>query len=212
MNVFELTRALVDIESISDNEARGRRVSSRRICRSSPPNSGGRVERMDVEAGRFNVLATWGKPIVTLSTHMDTVPPFFPSREDAEHIWGRGSCDAKGIIASMVGAAEKLLCSRREKFRAAFRGGRGAQQRRRDCRFEIAARLALPDQRRTHGKQAGAGLKGRAALRADRSRDDSRTPPIRNWANRPSKSCWTRLEAIRRVATAGRSRCWAPAR
>jgi acetylornithine deacetylase len=40
---------------------------------------------------------------------MDTVPPFFPSREDAEFIWGRGSCDAKGIAAAMIGAAEKLL-------------------------------------------------------------------------------------------------------
>jgi acetylornithine deacetylase len=40
---------------------------------------------------------------------MDTVPPFFPSREDAEFIWGRGSADAKGIIASMIGAAEGLL-------------------------------------------------------------------------------------------------------
>ena len=49
------------------------------------------METMNVEDGRFNVLATWGNPIVTLSTHMDTVPPFLPSREDAEQIWGRGS-------------------------------------------------------------------------------------------------------------------------
>jgi acetylornithine deacetylase len=64
---------------------------------------------MQVEGDRFNVLACWGNPAVTLSTHMDTVPPFFPSSEDAEFIWGRGACDAKGIIASMMGAAEKLL-------------------------------------------------------------------------------------------------------
>jgi acetylornithine deacetylase len=50
----------------------------------------------------------WGQPVVTLSTHMDTVPPFFPSREDAEFIWGRGACDAKGIIAAQVAAAEAL--------------------------------------------------------------------------------------------------------
>jgi acetylornithine deacetylase len=55
------------------------------------------------------VLACWGNPVVTLSTHMDTVPPFFASREDDEFVWGRGACDAKGIIASMIGAAEKLL-------------------------------------------------------------------------------------------------------
>ena len=64
---------------------------------------------MAVEGDRFNVLAYWGDPAVTLSTHMDTVPPFFLSSEDAEFIWGRGSCDAKGIIAAMIGAAEKLL-------------------------------------------------------------------------------------------------------
>jgi acetylornithine deacetylase len=64
---------------------------------------------MPVEAGRFNVLAWWGNPVVTLSTHIDTVPPFFASREDETHIWGRGACDTKGIIASMIFAVEELL-------------------------------------------------------------------------------------------------------
>jgi acetylornithine deacetylase len=110
LNVIELTRALVDIESISGNEGEVGRFLHQHLSRFAA-NSGGSVEYMDVEAGRSNVLAAWGNPVVTLSTHMDTVPPFFPSREDAEHVWGRGSCDAKGIIASMVGAAEKLLAS-----------------------------------------------------------------------------------------------------
>ncbi|HEV2688270.1 MAG TPA: M20/M25/M40 family metallo-hydrolase, partial [Bryobacteraceae bacterium] len=70
---------------------------------------GGRVERMPVEENRFNVLACWGDPVVTFSTHIDTVPPFFPSRDDGEFIWGRGSCDTKGIIASMIFALEQLL-------------------------------------------------------------------------------------------------------
>ena len=61
---------------------------------------------MEVEPDRFNVFAHWGEPVVTLSTHMDTVPPHFASREDEERIWGRGACDAKGIIASMIHAAE----------------------------------------------------------------------------------------------------------
>ena len=114
MNVYELTRALVDIESISENEqavaeylfAYLRRLASQ---------TGGQVERMETESGsradsgRANVLIWWGEPRVTLSTHMDTVPPFFPSREDDEFIWGRGACDAKGIIAAMVAAAERLL-------------------------------------------------------------------------------------------------------
>jgi acetylornithine deacetylase len=119
VNVFELTRALVDIESISDNEAQaGSYLDS--YLSDIAAVSGGRVERMDVEHGRFNVFASWGTPLVTLSTHMDTVPPFFPSREDADHIWGRGSCDAKGIIASMIGAAEKLLAAGTTNFGLLF--------------------------------------------------------------------------------------------
>jgi len=55
------------------------------------------------------VFAHWGEPVVTLSTHIDTVPPFFPSREDSENIWGRGACDTKGIIASMITAVHELL-------------------------------------------------------------------------------------------------------
>jgi acetylornithine deacetylase len=109
MNVFELTRELVDIESITNNEER---VGHYLYDYLAPLASryGGQVERMEVEPRRNNVLAWWGEtPIVTLSTHMDTVPPFFPSREDDEFIWGRASCDTKGIIASMIKAAEALL-------------------------------------------------------------------------------------------------------
>jgi acetylornithine deacetylase len=114
MNVCELTRALVDIESISENEA----VVAEYLLgylRRLASETGGQVEMMEAQAaaagrpGRGNVLAWWGDPRVTLSTHMDTVPPFFPSREDDEFIWGRGACDAKGIIAAMIAAAERLL-------------------------------------------------------------------------------------------------------
>jgi acetylornithine deacetylase len=108
MNAYELTRALVDIESITENEGPVAAYLHDHLAKLAE-RTGGRAERMEVEPGRFNVLASWGQPVVTLSTHMDTVPPFFPSREDAEFIWGRGACDAKGIIAAMVAAAEKLL-------------------------------------------------------------------------------------------------------
>jgi len=108
MNVFGLTRALIDIESITENETHVASFLHDHLGLMAE-RTGGRVERMQVEGDRFNVLACWGNPAVTLSTHMDTVPPFFPSSEDAEFIWGRGACDAKGIIASMMGAAEKLL-------------------------------------------------------------------------------------------------------
>jgi acetylornithine deacetylase len=59
---------------------------------------------------RFNIYAgTEGeRPDVVLSTHIDTVPPFFPSREDDAYIYGRGSCDAKGIVAAQIAAAEQL--------------------------------------------------------------------------------------------------------
>lgn len=108
MNLFELTRTLIDIESITGNEERVGRYLYDHLS-ALALRTGGRVETMDVEPRRQNVLACWGEPVVTLSTHMDTVPPFFPSREDEEYIWGRASCDTKGIIASMIFAAEALL-------------------------------------------------------------------------------------------------------
>jgi acetylornithine deacetylase len=109
MNVFELTRALVDIESITDHEE----GVGNYLCDYLAPLAArfhSHVERMEVEPRRFNVYAQFGaQTAVTLSTHIDTVPPFFPSREDDEHIWGRAACDTKGIIASMIKAAEALL-------------------------------------------------------------------------------------------------------
>jgi acetylornithine deacetylase len=109
MNVFELTRALIDIESITGNEER---VGQYLYDYLAPlvTRYGGVIERVQVEARRFNVFAQWGEPLaVTLSTHIDTVPPFLPSREDDEHIWGRGACDTKGISASMIKAVEAML-------------------------------------------------------------------------------------------------------
>jgi acetylornithine deacetylase len=108
MDLFELTRKLIDIESITLDEREADEFLFAHLSGMAVRHQG-RVERMDVEPGRFNVFAHWGDPVVTLSTHMDTVPPFVPSREDAENIWGRGACDAKGIIASMIHAAGRLL-------------------------------------------------------------------------------------------------------
>jgi acetylornithine deacetylase len=124
MNVYELTRALVDIESISENEARVGDYLLNYLGELAS-GTGGVVEKMDAGKGsadrrRANVLASWGEPHVTLSSHMDTVPPFFPSREDDEFIWGRGSCDAKGIIAAMIAAAEKLLSDGTRNFGLLF--------------------------------------------------------------------------------------------
>lgn len=110
MNVLELTRKLVDIESITGNEEPvGRFLYEYLSARSSA--NGGRVELLEVEPRRYNVLAHWGDPVVTLSTHIDTVPPFFPSREEGDYIWGRGACDTKGIIAAMIHAADALVAA-----------------------------------------------------------------------------------------------------
>ena len=108
MHVFELTRTLIDIPSVTPDEERVGvflRDYLARLCAAHD----GHVETMEVEPKRLNVFAAFGEPVVTLSTHMDTVPPFVPSREDEENIWGRGACDTKGIIASMLIAAERLL-------------------------------------------------------------------------------------------------------
>jgi acetylornithine deacetylase len=108
MHPFEMTRALIDMESITENE---KQVGEYLLHYLSglAAGSGGETEAMAVTPERFNVYAQWGRPAVVLSTHMDTVPPFIPSREDDQYIYGRGACDAKGIIAAMIAAAEKLI-------------------------------------------------------------------------------------------------------
>lgn len=108
MDPFQLTRALVDIDSVTPNEEKVGLFLFDHLSEIAV-RTGGHVERFEVEPHRYNVLAHWGKPIVTLSTHIDTVPPFFASREDPEFIWGRGACDTKGIIASMIHTAEALV-------------------------------------------------------------------------------------------------------
>ncbi|HEY2324642.1 MAG TPA: M20/M25/M40 family metallo-hydrolase [Thermoanaerobaculia bacterium] len=61
---------------------------------------------------RFNLFASaGGRPRVVINSHLDTVPPWFPSREDQTHVYGRGACDTKGVIAAMIAAGEKLLTS-----------------------------------------------------------------------------------------------------
>ena len=67
------------------------------------------VRRIPVSAGRDNILAMWtDAPAVTLSTHLDTVPPYIPPHIQDDRLWGRGACDAKGIAAAMICAAERL--------------------------------------------------------------------------------------------------------
>jgi acetylornithine deacetylase len=108
MNVFELTRRLIDIESITPNEREVGNFLFEYLGALAREHAG-TVERMPVEAGRDNILACFGDPIVTLSTHIDTVPPFISSGEDESRITGRGACDTKGIISAMIESARRLL-------------------------------------------------------------------------------------------------------
>ena len=104
MNLFELTRQLIDIPSITGEEG-----TAASFLASFLSDLGYRVETLPVSEERFNVFATRNEPAaIVFSTHIDTVPPFIPSSEDGEHIYGRGSCDAKGIIAAQIFAAERL--------------------------------------------------------------------------------------------------------
>src|SRR2546426_2813125 len=144
MDLFELPGPLVDIDSMTNNE---RQVGKSLFERLSAMGTRykGHLERMEAARGRDNIFACWEEPVVTLSTHMDTVPPFFPSREDDEFIWGRGACDAKGIIAAMVGAAERLLAGGTRNFGLLFvvgeernsAGAKAAAQNPRGARFLV---------------------------------------------------------------------------
>jgi acetylornithine deacetylase len=106
MDAITLTRQLIDIESISGNEAAVGNYLYGELCR-----VGYQTRRIPVEGERFNIYATSPEqpnPEVVFSTHLDTVPPFIASSEDSERIYGRGSCDAKGIIAAQIAASERL--------------------------------------------------------------------------------------------------------
>jgi len=99
-----LTRSLVDIDSTT-----GREAEVARWLATFLHDRGYRVTEQPVSDGRFNVFAQLETPpAIVFSTHVDCVPPFFPSREERGLIFGRGACDAKGILAAQVAAAERL--------------------------------------------------------------------------------------------------------
>lgn len=104
MDPVAIARALVDIDSTTGQEgAAGRWIAE--LLR----GRGYDVAEQPVSAGRFNVFARLSTPPrVVFSTHFDCVPPFFPGREEKGLLFGRGSCDAKGILAAQVAAAERL--------------------------------------------------------------------------------------------------------
>jgi acetylornithine deacetylase len=111
VDIVALTRALVDIDSTTGQEAEAGRWLAGYLER-----LGFAVSRQPVDGSRFNIIATpvaegtsrGRMPAVVLSTHFDCVPPFFPSRVDGDRLYGRGACDAKGILAAQIAAADRL--------------------------------------------------------------------------------------------------------
>jgi acetylornithine deacetylase len=114
---IQLTKQLVDIESTTYHEGLAGAFLHEYLL-----SQRYEVERMAVpqpdttltpgagEGDRFNVYAAMAgvTPDVVLSTHFDTVPPYFGCTEDDEYLYGRGACDAKGILAAQVAAADRL--------------------------------------------------------------------------------------------------------
>ena len=143
VDVVALARALVDIPSANGDE---RAVAD--FLGSYLIERGWTVERQEASPGRPNLLATTGAPArVVFSSHLDTVPPHIPAREDQEFLHGRGACDAKGIVAAQVAAAERLRAAGVKEVGLLFvadeeengSGARAANQhpRARECRWLI---------------------------------------------------------------------------
>jgi acetylornithine deacetylase len=107
VDLVNLTRSLVDIDSTT-----GREGEAGRWLADYLRHAGYAVTEQPVDASRFNVFATdgaaSGAPSVVFSTHFDCVPPFFPSRVEGDRLYGRGACDAKGILSAQVAAADVL--------------------------------------------------------------------------------------------------------
>ena len=104
VDVVALTRALSDIDSTT-----GREAETGQLLAAILRERGYDVQEQPVDGGRFNVFATLGQsPQVVFSTHYDCVPPFFPTRLENGMLFGRGVCDAKGILAAQVAATERM--------------------------------------------------------------------------------------------------------
>jgi acetylornithine deacetylase len=128
VDVVALTRALVDIDSTT-----GREGDCARFLADYLRQREWVVSEQRVDTSRFNVIAVMREPAIVFSTHFDCVPPFFPSRIAGDRLHGRGSCDAKGILAAQVAAAERLRRAGEQRVGLVFvvgeeRGSDGAQK------------------------------------------------------------------------------------
>lgn len=128
VNLVAAARQIIDVDSTTGREAEAGAAVARLLA-----ERGWRVRTQPVDAKRFNVIATASDraPLVTLSTHFDCVPPFFPSRLEGGVLYGRGACDAKGILVAQAAAAERLRDAGRDDVALLFvvgeeRGSDGA--------------------------------------------------------------------------------------
>lgn len=102
-----LTRWLMALCAVETTS--GREDAGLAVLRSILEELGAELVEQPVAEGRTNLLALWGEPTVLFSTHLDTVPPYFPPRLEGDILHGRGSCDAKGQIVAQLGAIAELL-------------------------------------------------------------------------------------------------------
>ena len=126
VDALRFARELIDIDSTTGQERDAGEWLAARL-----EAMGYAVTRQPVVGDRFNVIAVLDQPHVMLSTHYDCVPPFFPSHVGEGKLFGRGACDAKGILASQVAAAERLRADGRRNVGMLFvvgeeRGSEGA--------------------------------------------------------------------------------------
>lgn len=128
VDIVALTRAIVDVDSTTGREGPVGSWLARYLG-----ERGYRVTEQPVAEGRFNVFARLdAPPQLVFSTHVDCVPPFFPSRQDTGLLFGRGACDAKGILAAQIAAAERLRAAGERRVALLFvvgeeRGSDGAR-------------------------------------------------------------------------------------
>lgn len=127
MNLVDFARELVDIDSTT-----GREQAAGEWLAAALRSLGYHVDEQPVAGGRANLVATLDAPAVVLSTHYDCVPPFFPGAVRDGRLYGRGACDAKGILAAQVAAAERMRAAGERRIGLLFvvgeeRGSDGAE-------------------------------------------------------------------------------------
>ncbi|MBV6520795.1 MAG: Acetylornithine deacetylase [Gemmatimonadaceae bacterium] len=180
IDVVALAAELLSIESPTGGEGKAVDFVSRWLV-----SRGWNVTVQEVTPGRGNIWASRGRGVVTLSTHLDTVPPYIPPRLDGSRLYGRGACDAKGIAAAMAAAAESLAASGEDRVDLLFvvgeeKGSDGARAANRlptssrflingeptESKLAIGAKGSLRVHLRTRGKEAHSAYPhlGRSAI------------------------------------------------